>query len=44
MSKICGQCGFIYDNLGGDKVFICIKCNFTIGRDIDGARFFLIDT
>jgi len=37
-SKTCGQCGHLHDQLGGNKVFKCPKCQFTIDRDFNGAR------
>jgi len=37
-SKSCGQCGHIHDRLGGNKIFKCPECQFTIDRDLHGAR------
>jgi len=37
-SKTCGRCGNIHWNLGGDKVFQCPTCHFTIDRDHNGTR------
>jgi len=41
-SKTCGQCGFIHDKLGSSKVFKCPQCQFTLDRDVNGARNILI--
>lgn len=41
-SKTCGRCGHINNKLGGSKTFICPKCDFTLDRDINGARNILI--
>jgi putative transposase len=37
-SKTCGKCGHIHQKLGGNKLFKCPKCHFTIDRDVNGAR------
>jgi IS605 OrfB family transposase len=41
-SKTCGKCSEIKENLCGNKIFECEKCNLTIDRDINGARNILI--
>jgi putative transposase len=41
-SKTCGRCGFIKDNLGGNKVYKCDECSLEIGRDHNGARNILL--
>lgn len=41
-SKTCGQCGFIHNKLGGKKLFVCPRCNFTLDRDVNGARNILL--
>ena len=41
-SKTCGKCGSIHDKLGSSKVFTCPECNFTLDRDVNGARNILI--
>jgi putative transposase len=41
-SKTCGSCGHIHDTLGGSKIFKCPKCDFTIDRDVNGARNILL--
>jgi putative transposase len=39
-SKTCGNCGRCNDNLGGSKIFTCLKkwCKVVIDRDVNGAR------
>ena len=37
-SKCCGACGKIHPNLGGNKIFRCPTCHFTLDRDANGAR------
>ena len=37
-SKVCSCCGFIKEDLGGDKVYNCDKCKKQICRDTNGAR------
>jgi len=37
-SKCCGRCGNIHWNLGGNKVFQCPTCHFTIDRDHNAAK------
>ena len=41
-SKTCGVCGYIKENLGGNKVYKCDDCGLKIGRDYNGARNILI--
>ena len=43
-SKICGQCGKMKEKLVGNAVFRCKNqtCNFTWGRDANGARNILL--
>lgn len=37
-SKTCGLCGYINEELGGQKIFTCSKCKYKCDRDIHGAR------
>lgn len=37
-SKTCGNCGYIKNNLGANKIFECDKCKKIFDRDINGAR------
>ena len=37
-SKTCGKCGKLHEKLGGNKVFRCPSCNYTMDRDVNGAR------
>jgi len=41
-SKTCGQCGFIHQKLGSDKVFKCPRCKVEMDRDVNGARNILL--
>jgi len=41
-SKTCGCCGHIHAKLGSSKLFKCPTCNFTIDRDLNGARNILL--
>jgi putative transposase len=41
-SKTCGRCGSLHDGLGKSKVFKCPSCDFTLDRDVNGARNILI--
>ena len=41
-SKTCGHCGEIHNGLGGNKIFKCPQCHYTLDRDINGARNILI--
>jgi putative transposase len=37
-SKTCSCCGNKKDDLGGNKVYNCVNCGVTIGRDVNGAK------
>lgn len=37
-SKTCSNCGHIKTDLGKAKLYSCNQCNFTIHRDLNGAR------
>jgi putative transposase len=37
-SKTCGNCGYIKNDLGSNKVYKCDSCNYLIDRDVNGAR------
>jgi transposase len=41
-SKTCGACGHIWDELDSKHVYHCPKCEWTLGRDENGARNVLI--
>jgi IS605 OrfB family transposase len=41
-SKTCGKCGQLHNKLGGNKVFTCPFCKFTVDRDVNGARNILL--
>lgn len=43
-SRTCGNpdCGRINYKLGGNKTFVCVYCNWTIDRDMNGARNILL--
>ena len=41
-SKTCSLCGFINENLKGNKIFNCKKCKTCIDRDLNGARNIMI--
>jgi transposase len=41
-SKTCCKCGNIKDDLGGDRVYDCLKCKEKINRDTNGAINILI--
>ena len=43
-SKTCTNCGEIKNDLGGNKMFNCSKCNIKIDRDYNGARNILLKT
>ena len=36
-SKTCSCCGQIHSKLGGNKLFVCPSCGYTVGRDKNGA-------
>ena len=37
-SKTCTLCGNIKEDLGGNKIYSCIKCNLITDRDYNGCR------
>lgn len=37
-SKTCTSCGNKKDDLGGNKIYSCVKCNLTTNRDYNGCR------
>jgi len=37
-SKTCTVCGNKKEDLGGNKVYSCEKCNLTTKRDYNGSR------
>ena len=41
-SKTCSSCFVLNHSLGGSKTFNCSECNYTIDRDVNGARNILI--
>jgi len=41
-SKTCTRCGYLNNNLGSRKWFICGNCNLEIDRDVNGSRNILI--
>lgn len=41
-SKMCSQCGWLNEKLGGDKIFKCKMCQLQIDRDINGCRNMII--
>jgi IS605 OrfB family transposase len=41
-SKMCSICGNIKNDLGSSKIYKCVNCKTTIGRDINGCRGILI--
>lgn len=41
-SKTCTNCGFLHEQLGGNKIFKCPSCNLKIERDIGGSRNILL--
>lgn len=41
-TKTCGSCGFIHNDIGKSKLFVCPKCNYTAGRDVNAARNVLL--
>jgi transposase len=36
-SKTCCRCNSVKNELGGNEIYNCDKCNFTLGRDVNGA-------
>ena len=41
-SKICSNCGHYKEELKGEKLYNCNKCNISIDRDINGCRNIMI--
>jgi putative transposase len=41
-SKTCGRCGCLHNTLGSSKIFFCPQCEFTLDRDVNGARNILL--
>ena len=41
-SKTCTSCGNKKDDLGGNKIYSCVKCNLTTDRDYNGCRNILL--
>ena len=41
-SKMCSICGNIKNDLGSSKIYRCVNCKTTMGRDINGCRGILI--
>ena len=37
-SKTCTSCGNKKEDLGGNKIYSCLKCNLTTDRDYNGCR------
>ena len=37
-SKTCTNCGWWNKDIGGDKTYICKRCNIIVDRDLAGAR------
>ena len=37
-SKTCTSCGNKKEDLGGNKIYSCVKCNLTTDRDYNGCR------
>lgn len=37
-SKMCSNCGWINENLKGQKIFNCKECKKIIDRDVNGSR------
>ena len=37
-TKTCGACGYIKNNVGGNKIFTCNNCKVTYDRDLGAAR------
>ena len=37
-SKTCTLCGNKKEDLGGNKIYSCVKCNLTTNRDYNGCR------
>jgi IS605 OrfB family transposase len=43
-SKTCGSCGKIKEDLGSNCIYSCSNCEYTLDRDIHGARNIWIKT
>lgn len=43
-SKMCSNCGWLNEKLGGSKIFNCKECKIRIDRDVNGSRGILIKT
>ena len=41
-SKICSNCGNYKEELKGEKIYNCTKCNISLNRDINGCRNIMI--
>ena len=41
-SKICSNCGNYKEELKGEKIYNCTKCNISLDRDINGCRNIMI--
>ena len=41
-SKTCGNCGWIHQKLGANKVYHCEKCDTRVDRDLNAARNILL--
>ena len=41
-SKICSNCGNYKEELKGEKIYNCAKCNLSLNRDINGCRNIMI--
>ena len=41
-SKCCGNCGKLNHKLGASKIFKCPHCEWTLDRDMNGARNIMI--
>lgn len=41
-SKTCGNCGYIKNNLRGQKIYNCNQCKIKIDRDLNASRNILI--
>ena len=37
-SQVCGNCGFLHQELGSNKVFCCPSCDYELDRDLNSAR------
>ena len=41
-SKTCSLCGYIKNDLGGNKIYECKKCNSRLDRDYNSCRNILL--